>query len=114
MSNDQLIMAVVSIGASLALGLLAYLFKRAVDGIDTRITAQANFAGKAIDELWEHVKGLAPDTELQRVRLVQRDIFAKIDAHDKEDRDRHEEVIKGIARLEGKLDALLTRKRVSD
>lgn len=69
------------------------------------------FIGKSVDKLWESMKTKANNSELIRARDAQIQLGEKFDAHAQEDRERFEKIISGVARLEGKMDSLLIRKR---
>lgn len=73
-----------------------------------------NHTHKRIDDAWEALDEKAPNEELTRVRNTQVEIFTQLREHDKQDQQRHTEIITSVARLEGKLDTLLTRRRGSD
>lgn len=66
---------------------------------------------KRIDDAWSAIDQKAPNEELTRVRNTQTAIFEKFDKHDKDDRDRHTQIVMGLGRVEGKVEALLNRKR---
>lgn len=64
-----------------------------------------------INQSFTELSGKASNAELLRVRDAQKDTFDLIRDHDKEDRDRHEKIVATMGRLEGKMDALLLRRR---
>ena len=66
---------------------------------------------KRIDDAWEAIDGKAPNMELARVRDTQKDIFETFSTHDRDDKERHAQVVQQLGRVEGKVDALLGRRR---
>lgn len=69
---------------------------------------------KRIDDAWAALDQKAPNDELLRVRDTQITIFDHLRQHDSEDRKRFEGLQVGMGRIEGKVDALLTRRRGED
>lgn len=66
-----------------------------------------NHTHKRIDDAWEHLDNKAQNDELDRVRDTQQKMFEQMRQHDAEDRTRHETVLTGIAKMEGRLDMIL-------
>lgn len=69
---------------------------------------------KRIDDAWTAIGTKAPNEELLRARDTQVSIFDQLREHDSEDRKRFEGLQIGMGRIEGKVDALLTRRRDED
>jgi len=66
---------------------------------------------KRIDDAWVEIDKKAPNVELTRVRDTQKDIFETFAVHDRDDKTRHAQVVQQLGRVEGKMDALLSRRR---
>lgn len=66
---------------------------------------------KRIDDAWTAIDHKASNDELLRVRDTQITIFDQLRQHDSEDRKRFEGLQVGMGRIEGKVDALLSRRR---
>lgn len=103
--------AIAIVVGTLGLGFIGFILRWAWTHTQERITEAVAYTGKSVDDINENLKLKADASELTRVRDAQIDIFNKLDKHDSEDRNRHEQIITAVGRLEGKMDALLLRRR---
>lgn len=101
--SQELITAAFSLAAVTMLAALGWLVRWAWTSTHKRI-----------DDAWTAIDRKAPNDELLRVRDTQITIFDHLRQHDSEDRKRFEGLQIGMGRIEGKVDALLTRRRSED
>lgn len=78
---------------------------------DKRVDDMTAYVGRELVTLSELIERKADNAELNRARDAQVNIFDQLRQHELEDRNQHGTVLTAIGRLEGKMDALLARKR---
>lgn len=104
----------VTVGIVAFLGVVAWGIQWAWTHTHKRIDDSLAYTGKAVDEISKDIALKADNAELTRVRDTQNSIFLKIADHDRQDQDRHGQVMHTIGKLEGKVDTLLNRRRGSE
>ncbi len=84
-------------------------------GMGTALTLIATWAWshthKRIDDAWKEIDEKADNEELIRARDSLVSIFEQFRIHDKDDRDRHVELVGNLSRVEGKLELVLAELR---
>ena len=106
MSVDTILYIAGGLGAG-----LAFFGGWAWNHTHKRIDDCTAYVGREVDNLSEQIEKKADNIELTRARDTQVSIFEQFRQHELEDRHQHATVLTAIGRLEGKMDALLARKR---